>query len=89
MSGITRRTSICYKDTAQAFTYDLGNLDRSAWMARVDDVAEEFGYAEPVGPDHTALLVSFESVAGICKHNDDAAPLGWALCKVTAGLASR
>jgi hypothetical protein len=73
------------KDTAQAFTYDLGNLDRSAWMARVDDVAEEFGHAEPVGPDHTALLVdagrtllvSFESVAGIRKHNDDAAPLGW------------
>lgn len=73
------------KDTATAFTYDLGKLDRRAWMERVDDIAEEFGYAEPVGPDHTALfidagrtlLVTFESVAGIRKANDDTAPLGW------------
>ncbi len=73
------------KDTAAAFTYNFDGLDRSDWIARVEDIAEEFGHAEPVGPDHTALLidagrtllVSFESIAGIRRHNDDAAPIGW------------
>lgn len=73
------------KDTAAAFTYELDDLDRSAWMGRVDDIAEEFGHAEPIGPAHNALLidagrtllVSFESVATIRKHNDGNAPLGW------------
>lgn len=73
------------KDTATAFTFDLADLDRTDWMARVDDVAEDFGYAEPVGFNYKALLidagrtllVSFESVASIRKNNDGTAPLGW------------
>jgi hypothetical protein len=73
------------KDTAAAFTYDLGDLDHSAWMERVEETAEEFGHAESIGPDYMALLidagrtllVSFETVASVRKHNDDDAPIGW------------
>ncbi len=73
------------KDTATAFTFELEDLDRSTWMSQVEDIAEEFGYAEPVGPDHQALLidagrsllVTFETVAGVRRNNDDDAPLGW------------
>jgi hypothetical protein len=73
------------KDVAAAFAYDLGDLDRSAWMERVEETAEEFGHAEPIGPDHMALLidagrsllVSFETIASVRKHNDDDAPIGW------------
>ncbi|MCF2872172.1 hypothetical protein L0664_13935 [Octadecabacter sp. G9-8] len=73
------------KDTAAAFDYDLNGLDRTAWMARIEDIAEEFGYAEPLGPNHSALLVdagrtllvTFESIASVRRMNDGAAPLGW------------
>ncbi|AGI67783.1 hypothetical protein OAN307_c21510 [Octadecabacter antarcticus 307] len=73
------------KDIAAVFAYDLGDLDRSVWMERVEQTAEEFGHAEPVGPDHMALfidagrtlLVGFETIASVRKHNDDDAPLGW------------
>lgn len=73
------------KDTATVFNYHLNGLDRATWLDKVEEIAEEHGYAEPVGPDHTALfvdagrtlLVCFESVAFARKHNDDSAPLGW------------
>lgn len=73
------------KDITTALTYDLTNLDRSSWIEQVDEIAEKFGYAEPVGPLHTALLidagrtllVAFENVAAIRQSNDGAAPLGW------------
>lgn len=73
------------KDMSAAFAFELDGLDRSAWIEQVEAVAEDHGYCEPVGSDHTAyfidagrnLLVSFEGVAGVRKHNDDAAPLGW------------
>lgn len=73
------------KDTAALFAYDLGDLDRSVWMEQVEDITDEFGHAEPVGPNHQALLidagrtllVTFETVATVRKHNDGDAPLGW------------
>lgn len=73
------------KDTAAAFSFDLTDLDRSTWIERVEEIAEKFGHAEPVGPDHMALLidagrtllVTFETVARVRKSNDDDAPLGW------------
>lgn len=73
------------KDTTSAFYFDLTDLDRQIWMSRVDDIAEDAGYAEPVGPDHMALLidggrsliVAFETVPRIRRQNDGAAPLGW------------
>ncbi len=73
------------KDTATTFAYDLGGLDRTTWMGQVEEIADEFGHAEPVGPDHMALLVdagrtllvTFETAVGVRKHNDAEAPLGW------------
>ncbi|SMX32367.1 hypothetical protein [Octadecabacter ascidiaceicola] len=73
------------KDTATTFDYDLNELDRSAWLDQVDTIAEDFGYFEPVGPNHSAvlidaghtLLVTFETAPNVRKHNDGHAPLGW------------
>ena len=73
------------KDIKSTFTYEIDDLDRGTWISRVEDISEEFGSAEPVGFSHNAyfidagrtLLVTFESVAGIRKSNDDNAPLGW------------
>ena len=73
------------KDTVTSFTFDLDDLDRAAWMERLEETAEEHGYAEPIGPDHSALfidagrtlLVSFETVARVRRNNDDDAPIGW------------
>lgn len=73
------------KDTAAAFTFDLDALDRDPWMAKVEDIAEDHGMAEPIGPDYisllidgdSTLLVSFESAASARRRNDESAPLGW------------
>ncbi len=73
------------KDMAAAFAYELKGLERDEWISRVDDVCEEFGHFEPIGPDHSALLidagrtllVSFESAPSVHSKNHDAAPLGW------------
>lgn len=73
------------KDLVTAFTFDLDDLDRSTWMERVEEIAEEHGYAEPVGPGHSALfidagrtlLVTFETVSRVRRGNDDDAPIGW------------
>ncbi len=73
------------KDIAAAFTYDLTGLDRSEWIERVEDLSDRFGDLDPVGPEHSAilidagrtLLVTFETVARIRKTNQDQAPIGW------------
>lgn len=73
------------KDIAAAFDYTLVDLELSEWTDQVDTIADDFGYSEPVGPNHTAvlidagrtLLVSFETVPKVRKHNDGKAPLGW------------
>lgn len=73
------------KDMKVVFEFDLEDLDRGGWTRRVEEISDEYGHAEPVGPNHNAyfidagrtLLVTFESVAGIRRANDDSAPLGW------------
>ncbi|PVA08004.1 hypothetical protein [Thalassorhabdomicrobium marinisediminis] len=73
------------KDLSSAFHYDLDGLNRNAWRARAEEIAEEFGSAERIGSGHTSLfidagrtlLVTFESVARVRRANDDKAPLGW------------
>lgn len=73
------------KDMTAGFTYALTNLDRNEWIDRVDATCDDFGDVEPVGPAHKALfidagrtlLVTFESIAGIRRNNDEDAPLGW------------
>lgn len=73
------------KDMRSDFAFDLADLDRAGWLEAVDEIAEDHGYAEPVGPDYTALfidanttlLVSFEAVATVRAQNDGKAPMGW------------
>lgn len=73
------------KDIAAGFTYALTDLDRADWIAKVDATCNDFGDVEPVGFFHKALfidagrtlLVTFESIAGIRRNNDEDAPLGW------------
>jgi hypothetical protein len=73
------------KDITTTFDYDLGKLGRSAWTDQLETIADEFGHSEPVGPNHTAvlidagrsLLVAFESAPNVRKYNDGSAPLGW------------
>jgi len=73
------------KDLTTAFESGLKNLDRASWLERVDEISEEFGYFEPISPDHSSflidgnktLIVSFESTDIIRSNNTNSAPLGW------------
>lgn len=57
------------KDAKSAFETDLAGLDPVEWIDRLEDVAEDFGFFEPLGPRHSAafitsgarLMVSFQS----------------------------
>lgn len=67
------------------FEFNLENLNDSDWSARLEEICEEQGHFEPLGPDFSALqldggaslLVSFETVPSIRQNNADHAPLGW------------
>ncbi|SLN58858.1 hypothetical protein [Pseudooctadecabacter jejudonensis] len=73
------------KDISAAFQFDLTNLAFEPWLDLLDDVSEEFGHFEPLGPDHSAafidagrtLLVTFEAAPTVHKSNANHAPLGW------------
>lgn len=64
---------------------DLTDLEPEAWLDTVDEIAEEHGYFEPLGPDHSAvfidagpkLIVSFETIQHIRRGNPNEEPLGW------------
>lgn len=83
------------KDMIAAFSHDLNGLSHDAWLEHIDDICEEFGHFEPVGPDHSALfidagrtlLVTFESAPAVHTKNAAAAPLGWQFVK-TKGWSS-
>jgi hypothetical protein len=74
-----------------ALTFDAGlaRLDADAWTAQLEEIAEEFGYFEQLGPDHMAafldagpkLLVTFENAETIRKFSPDAEPRGFAYAK--------
>ncbi len=62
-------------NTPLTFEADLVGLEGDEWIDRLEDLAEDFGYFEPLGPDHQAvflqggsnLLVTFEDAETICK----------------------
>ncbi|SEW17192.1 hypothetical protein SAMN04488515_1390 [Cognatiyoonia koreensis] len=72
-------------DHALSFETDLTKLDVATWEERIDDIAEEYGYFEPLGDDHMVafldagpkLLVTFETYETISKLNPDAEPRGF------------
>ncbi len=60
-------------------------LDPEAWLDRIEDIAEDHGYFEPLGPDHSVtfigrgrtLLVTFETIQSIRERVQSDVPLGW------------
>ncbi len=63
------------------------NLSDEDWLERLEDVAEELGFFEPLGPDHSALfvdrsrqlLVTFETIETARGRSSNDVPLGWQL----------
>ena len=61
------------------------DLSDAAWLERLEDIAGDIGYFEPLGPDHSAafvngsrqLLVTFESIATARSRTGRDVPLGW------------
>jgi len=55
------------------------------WLDQVEDIAEDHGYFEPLGPDHSAtflkgsdtLLVTFETIQSVRDRANHDTPIGW------------
>ncbi len=70
----------------QADAVDLTEADFNEWLDAIDEMGEERGYFEPIGPRHSAILtdegptliVTFE-VAETVRQSDDCLPMGWSL----------
>lgn len=66
---------------------DVVELTREEWLETLDELGEERGYFEPLGPDHSAiftdqgstLLVTFETIDGIMEAEGDGLPMGFDL----------
>ncbi|MCT8160253.1 phosphoadenosine phosphosulfate reductase [Pseudoruegeria sp. SHC-113] len=78
-------------DETVSMSENLSLADRDAWLERIDDIGEERGYFQPLGPKHSAiftdesptLLVTFETIESIAKTSPDAQPLGFHLVEGT------
>jgi hypothetical protein len=63
---------------------DISDLPVSQWVEAIDDIGEETGYFEPLGPDHcvmfgdrsSQLLVTFETYESITERSDNGLPIG-------------
>ncbi len=71
-------TSPCREDTSD-----------EAWLSQLEELGEERGYYEPLGPDHSVvltdegrtLLVTFETIRDIRNNSPLQEPAGWALTR--------
>lgn len=62
-----------------------GNLALPEWLDQLEDIAEDHGFFEPLGPDHSALfisndpvlLVTFETIQSVRSRSNSDVPLGW------------
>ncbi len=71
--------------TDEDFAKVLTGLKGQDWLDALDELAEDLGYFEPIGPRHSAafidqsptLIVSFDSHENICARDPDCAPAGW------------
>ena len=67
-----------------ALETDLAGLEFEEWLDRIEDLADDLGFFEPLGPDHQAtfveggerLLVTFEDAQTIQQHGDGE-PMGF------------
>lgn len=72
-------------DHATRFEANLSKLSTEEWEEQIDDIGEEHGYFEPLGPDHSVvfldagpkLLVTFETIDSIRKQSTEALPRGF------------
>lgn len=63
---------------------DISDMPRDEWLETIEDIGEEAGYFEPLGPDHCVmfsdeaprLLVTFETYDSITERSNDGLPLG-------------
>ncbi len=63
------------------------NLPDDQWLDLIEDIAEDHGYFEPLGPDHSVtfidrgpvLLVTFETIESIRDRVHSDVPMGWEL----------
>ena len=63
--------------------------DLQEWLDQIEEIGEELGYFEPLGPEHSAvfcdasttLLVTFESIKSIRRQNPETLPLGLKLAE--------
>jgi len=63
------------------------NLALPEWIDVIEDIAEDHGYFEPLGPDHSALfiegnanlLVTFETIENARSRSSSDVPFGWEL----------
>lgn len=63
------------------------DLSLPEWLDQIEDIAEDHGYFEPLGPDQSAmfiegkpsLLVTFETIEGARGRSNSDVPLGWEL----------
>lgn len=73
------------KDKAPTLETSLVDLPKQEWLAAVEEIADEDGYVQNLGPRHhaifveegTTLLVTFETLQGIQALSDLGQPLGW------------
>lgn len=73
------------KDVSAGFSADLSGLNDDEWLDQFEDLAEDYGYFEPLGPDHSAafidagstLFVSFTTLLGAQKDGQNGLPFGY------------
>ncbi len=73
------------KDLSSLLQADLSGLDWDAWCDRLDDLAGDDGYCDPLGPDHAALLiekkpvllVTFETRDRLMQASPAGHPMAW------------
>lgn len=75
------------KDATSLLQADLSGLDWEDWCERLEDLAGDDGYCEPLGTDHAALLiekkpillVTFETRPRIMAGSTSGHPMAWPL----------
>ena len=78
------------QDSPNALDTPLNGLAWDAWLNKIEEAADDDGYAEPLGTHHAAvflenrqktLLVSFKTFQSIKTHSNTAQPLGWQIIR--------
>ncbi|MEO0750734.1 MAG: phosphoadenosine phosphosulfate reductase [Pseudomonadota bacterium] len=72
------------KDLSTLLQADLTGLDWVAWCERLDDLAGEDGYCEPLGPDHAALLIEKKPTLLVTFETRDSILAGGQMGQLTA-----